>query len=93
MPKYACSYISNGTEYTCLINAPSRAEAARRMSGVAWAPSCGPVGAPRRNWRFLPYATKILPLVLAGALGGGVVISIISDRDPQQIAELAEKFN
>lgn len=93
MPKYTCRYVSNGIEYTCLMNAPSSAEAARRMSSLAWAPSCGPVGAPRRNWRFLSRAKEIGPLVLAGALGCWAVISIISDPEPQQIAALVEKFN
>jgi hypothetical protein len=91
MAKYTCHYVGNGTEYTCLMNASSSAEAARRMSRLQWALGCGPVGVPHRNWRYLPYAKEVVPLAFFGTSArvlGGNLDHI--GPEAQQIAALAE---
>lgn len=65
MPIYQCDYISDGQRRSCRLRAPSTERAAEAMRRLAWAPGCGPIGAPKRLGQHRPVALTLAQFVAA----------------------------
>ncbi|HEV7255715.1 MAG TPA: hypothetical protein VGN97_21775 [Mesorhizobium sp.] len=71
MPRYACSYVSDGILRSAVIRAGSLPEAVERMERLPWAEGCGPAGRPRR----LPDRTTVNLLAALSLFGVALAAS------------------